>query len=93
MDELEDIQLLLESEEVEGCIRFDDLDEAVVGVGTIHGRGTHLIYSEQRIIRCLVEKQAMSPEDAWDWYLHNIQCLYAGERTPMIMREVETFTA
>lgn len=71
----------------EGMIQFDGLDEAIIGIGKQHGGEYVLIYSATAIIVEL-KKQGMSSEDAVEWYGHNIQCLYAGPTTPVIMEDI-----
>jgi hypothetical protein len=66
------------------AITFDDLDEALVGIGRQWGSPPLAIYSADRIIEALVNAGA-SYEDAMDHYGHNIECLYAGPHTPIIL--------
>ncbi len=70
--------------EDEGMIGFDGLDEAIIGIGKQHGSSYCLVYSAKAIIRELM-KQGMSDEGAQEWYGHNIECLYAGRTTPIIL--------
>ena len=64
-------------------IRFDGLDDAILGVGTqADGRET-FVYSALRITQQL--GKTMPVEDALDWLFSNISCAYLGETTPVIL--------
>lgn len=72
----------------EDAIKFDDLDDAIIGYGQQHGTKTVLIYSARKIMECLV-KQGMDEKGAQEWFEFNIECLYAGPGTPIIMYDLE----
>lgn len=69
----------------EEFIKFDHLDAAIVGYGKQHGGQICLIYSGRRIVDALMVENNMEYEDAVEWYGHNVECLYAGPGTPIIM--------
>ena len=71
------------------AILFDDLDEALVGIGGQFQTATSplAIYSEAKIIECLVVG-GMDTEGAREFYSHNIEGLWAGPQTPIILRSV-----
>ena len=71
-------------ERYEGAVVFDGLEDAIVGFGQSHGGLPLAVYSEDKIIRVL-ESQGMSTKDAIEHYCFNIQCLYAGTQTPLIL--------
>tara|TARA_R110001599_G_scaffold58318_1_gene160756 strand:- start:638 stop:862 length:225 start_codon:yes stop_codon:yes gene_type:complete len=68
------------------AITFDGLDEAIIGFGSQWSRRPVAVYSEARIIDALV-KQGMDEVEAWEWYAHNIACLWCGEQTPLIIQD------
>ena len=70
--------------EFDGLTMFDGLDSAFIGIGESHTSKPRAIYSEALIIKAL-EARGMDDEEAWDYYGHNIQCLYTGEQTPYIV--------
>ena len=77
----------------DGAITFDGLDDALIGVGSQWGGCSIAVYSETKILEVL-RRQGMSPDEAEEWYSHNIRCLFVGERTPLIIeaeRSTETF--
>ena len=67
-------------------ITFDGLDSALIGYGRQWSRDELAIYSETKIIEAL-QDQGMDYEEAVDWYCHNIECLWCGENTPLIVRD------
>ena len=70
--------------EFDGLTMFFRLDSAFLGIGESHTSKPRAIYSEELIIRAL-EAQGMDWEDAWEYYEHNIKCMYIGEQTPYIV--------
>jgi hypothetical protein len=76
-------------EEDTGAVLFDGLDGALVGVGRIQTGPSLAVYSSRRILEVLQEGGDMDADDALEWYLFNIQGLYAGPGTPIIVDELE----
>jgi len=70
----------------EHAITFDGLDSAIIGYGRQWSREPVAVYSEQGILKALQE-QGMSYDEAVEWYCHNIQCLWCGEQTPLILED------
>jgi hypothetical protein len=70
------------------AIVFDGLDAAIVGLGRIQTGDPLVVYSRTGILEAL-EAQGMDEEDALEWFLYNVQGLYAGSGTPIIMELVE----
>jgi hypothetical protein len=68
----------------EEVMRFDGLDEAVVGFGSQFTKQTLLVYSAKGIIEALM-KQGMTHEEAEEWFGYNINCLWIGPGTPLIL--------
>ena len=66
--------LLLEPREV--------YDRAVLGV-TLDGRA---IYDSEHVIRCTMQADGMSLEDAVEWHEFNTFCAYMGPKTPLFTR-------
>jgi hypothetical protein len=71
LDELAPGALLMEPREV--------YDAAVLGT-TFDGRA---IYDAEHVIRCTVNADGMSFEDAVEWHEFNTFCAYAGPKTPL----------
>lgn len=58
----------------------DGFDEAVIGIDVV---GERIIYSVQKVIDILMERDGMDEQDAIDWYEYNMQSAYVGEHTPI----------
>lgn len=58
----------------------DGFEEAVIGVDVV---GERIIYSVQKVIDILMERDGMDEQDAIDWYEYNMQSTYVGEHTPI----------
>ncbi len=67
---------------------LDGLEEAVIGLTTRDGEWI-LAYSVKKIIDILMERDGMEYGDAVEFYEFNIGCLYAGERTPVLIWDLE----
>lgn len=79
------------------AILFDDLDDALIGV-TLQTETTDKalnkkekklvgVYSKMLILKNLMFKQGVCPQDVVDYYEFNIACLYAGLWTPLIVED------
>jgi len=81
---LRDKILMTEIPELETATIFDGLDEAVLGYDADLFK---IIYSADKILEILQEDQGMSYDEAVDYYCYNIECIYIGEQTPILMWE------
>ena len=70
------------------AVTLDGLDDAILGIISIHGNLPVLMYSVQGIINILRQRDGMTEEDAWDHFGFNIGCLYAGEYTPVLVDDL-----
>jgi hypothetical protein len=61
-------------------LKADGFDGAVIGTCYNTGR---IVYSIERMLAILVERDGMSMEDAMDYFSFNIAGAYVGEMTPM----------
>ena len=74
----------------EEAILFDDLDEALVGIGHRFGMDGIAIYDMDKVFKCL-EKQLgpdVTDEEVIEYFDFNVIGTWAGEHTPMF---IETF--
>jgi hypothetical protein len=55
-----------------------EFDAAILGVSS---KGI-VVYDAGRVIECLVS-EGMTPDEAHEWFDHNIECAYHGPRTPI----------
>ena len=72
-------------EDAEGAIILDGLDTAIIGIVEEFGNGPRILYSKEKIIDILVERDGMTSEEAIEYYDFNILGLYAGEQNPIFL--------
>lgn len=73
-------------------IKFDGLEKALIGQASVWGDGERverLIYSGEKIIDVLMKRDDMSYEEAQEFIDYNIEGLYAGPSTPVIVWPTE----
>jgi hypothetical protein len=85
-DRLEGLRDLLD----EDVIIFDGLDDAIVGIGMKHTQKSVLVYDRDKIVECLM-RDGMDYDDADEYCGFNIDCLWAGEGTPIILHRPESW--
>jgi len=64
----------------EEALRADGFNDAVIGTCYNTGR---IVYSIERILQILIDRDGMSMEDAMEYFSFNIGGAYVGEMTPM----------
>jgi len=67
------------------AIWYDGLEDAIVGIGCQYSKNAVVVYEEGRIIFTLMSEQEMEFEEAWEYYSFNIQGMWVGDNTPIIM--------
>lgn len=67
------------------AVILDGLDEAIIGMAERPNLGPVVAYDVHKIIDILMKRDEMSLEDAWDFYGFNIECLWAGDFTPVLI--------
>lgn len=72
-------------EYAEGAIVLDGLDDAIVGVVEEFGNGPRILYSKNKILEILCERDAMTHSEAIEFFDYNIIGLYAGEQNPVFL--------
>jgi hypothetical protein len=72
-------------EQAEGAIILDGLDDAIIGIVEEFGNSPRILYSKEKIIDILVERDGMTSEEAIEYYDFNILGLYAGEQNPVFL--------
>ena len=76
------------------AIVFDGLDEALIGHTLLKQSGCIVaVYSEEKIIKTLITTNSWDSDTAREYYYKNIECLDAGEYTPVILSESASHTA
>ena len=69
----------------EGAIILDGLDDAIVGVTEEFGNGRRVLYSAEKIVTILMERDGMTWHEAVEFYDFNILGLHAGEQNPVFL--------
>ena len=64
----------------EEALRADGFNDAVIGTCYNTGR---IVYSIERMLQILIDRDGMSMEDAMEYFSFNIGGAYVGEMTPM----------
>jgi hypothetical protein len=72
-------------------LKMDGLDDAIVGMADVwvpNGAGARtiekLIYSGDKIVEVLMDRDGMTKEEAYEFVDFNIADAYMGEDTPII---------
>lgn len=73
------------NEIAEGAIILDGLDSAIIGVIEEFGRDNRILYSKNKILEILSERDGISWSEAEEFYDYNILGLYAGEQNPVFL--------
>ena len=69
-------------------LKMDGLDDAIVGSADVWvGNATveRLVYSGEKIVKVLMERDGMTEEEAYEFVDFNIAGAYMGEETPVIV--------
>ena len=69
----------------EGAIILDGLDDAIIGVVEEFGTGRRVLYSADKIVNILMERDGMTWHEAVEFYDFNILGLHAGEQNPVFL--------
>jgi hypothetical protein len=65
----------------------DGFDEAIIGSITSYGRGETVLYSTQKIIEVMMERDGMTAEDAMEFFNYNILGSYNGDGMPAFLND------
>lgn len=69
----------------EGAIILDGLDDAIVGIVEDFGNSPRILYSKDKILQILQDRDGMTYEESEEFYGYNILGLYAGEQNPVFL--------
>ena len=64
----------------------DGFDEAIVGSITSYGRGETVLYSTQKILEIMMERDGMTAEDAMDFFYSRLLS-YNGDGMPAFLND------
>jgi hypothetical protein len=73
------------NEYAEGAILLDGLEPAIVGVTDEFGVGRRILYSKDKIIQILQERDGMTWDEAEEFFDYNIIGGYFGEQNPVFL--------
>ena len=81
------MRMLIDIDEyAEGAILLDGLESAIIGIVEDFGSpGRKMLYSKQRILNILQERDLMTMGEAEEFYDYNILGLYAGEQNAVFL--------
>lgn len=69
----------------EGAILLDGLNDAIIGVVEEFGNGPRILYSREKILNILCDRDQMTMGEAIEFYDYNILGLHAGEQNPVFL--------
>ena len=69
----------------EGAILLDGLNDAIIGVVEEFGNERRVLYSKDKIIGILMERDGMDASEADEFYDFNILGLHAGEQNAVFL--------
>jgi hypothetical protein len=72
-------------EEAEGAILLDGFNDAIIGIVEEFGNGPRVLYSKNKILQILEDRDGMSIFEAVEFYDYNILGLFAGEQNPIFL--------
>ena len=72
-------------EYAEGAVLLDGLEDAILGIVEEFGNGRRILYSRDKIIQILCERDTMTEEEAQEFYEFNILGLHAGEQNAVFL--------
>ena len=72
-------------EYAEGAILLDGLESAIIGIVQEFGNGNRILYSKQRILDILQERDLMTYGEAEEFYDYNILGLHASEQNAVFL--------
>ena len=73
------------NEQAEGAILLDGFNDAIIGIVEEFGNGPRVLYSKNKILQTLEDRDGMSPFEAVEFYDYNILGLFAGEQNPIFL--------
>jgi hypothetical protein len=72
-------------EYAEGAVLLDGLEDAIVGIVEEFGNGRRILYSKQRILDILQERDLMTYGEAEEYFDYNIIGGYFGDQNPVFL--------
>lgn len=63
----------------------DGFDDGIIGVDTHNLR---VVYSKQKMVQILVQRDGMDEYQAWEWLEFNTFDVYMGDGTPIFVQDM-----
>lgn len=73
------------NEYAEGAVLLDGLEDAIIGITEEFGGNRRILYSRDKIIQILCERDSMTEEEAHEFYEFNILGLHVSEQNPVFL--------
>ena len=80
-------EILMQELEDNECLLADGYESALIGI--TEGANPVAVYDTQLCIKCLMDEDDMSEEDAVDFFFFNTVQAYVGEKTPIYIKRYE----
>jgi hypothetical protein len=85
---VEDLRDWLDEENPEALL-MDGFEDAILGVACQYSRPPLVVYDRERCIEVLVKRDAMTYEEAEEYFSFNCEGAWVGEGTPLILTRFE----
>ena len=72
----------------EKLIKADGLEDAIIGVGSRMNMPDVLIYSYNKCVDILMEKEGCTHEEAIEWMDYNVVGAWVGDTTPIFVHAI-----
>ncbi len=80
-------EILMQQLEDNECLLADGYEPALIGI--TEGANPVAVYDTQLCIKCLMDEDEMSEEDAIEFFHYNTVNAYVGEKTPIYITRHE----
>jgi hypothetical protein len=73
------------NEQAEGAVLLDGLNDAIIGIVEEFGNEPRILYSKNKVLQILEDRDGMTPFEAVEFYEYNILGLFAGDQNPIFL--------
>ena len=67
-------------------LKTDGFDKAFLGVASRFGMDEVFAYDYDKVLKILIEKEGMSPDEAQEWFEYNIKGAWVWDKTPLYVK-------
>ena len=79
----------IDMEQLEGHLIADGFDAAILGLGSRCGEDDVVVYSVEKCIDILINRDSMEPDEATEYFEFNVLGSYVGKSTPVFLWELQ----